>query len=29
MINLNDLSQLENLPIPYPLKAYLQDHLIN
>jgi len=29
MINLNDLSQLENLPIPSPLKAYLQDHLIN
>jgi hypothetical protein len=29
MITLKDLSQLENLPIPSHLKAYLQDQLIN
>ena len=29
MITLKDLSQLENLPIPSPLKSYLQDQLIN
>jgi hypothetical protein len=29
MINLRDLSQLNTLPIPSHLKAYLQDQLIN
>lgn len=29
MITLKDLSQLDNLPIPSPLKSCLQDQLIN
>ena len=29
MITLKNFSQLDNLPIPSHLKAYLQDHLIN